>query len=76
MLDYEIRQPVTIDIAPRGSTCQWCGKPAGLQLTVLGDRYRNEGKYFCQLCAEEFARTVADTLSRVVTTEATIKTPV
>lgn len=73
MLDYEMRQPVIIDIAPRGSTCRWCGKPAALLLTVPGDRYHNEGECFCQLCAEEFARTVADTLNREVTTEVALK---
>jgi hypothetical protein len=74
MLDFEMRRPVTIDIAPCGSACHWCGKPARLQLMALGDRYHNDVEYFCQACAEDFARTVADTLSRVVTAEASSNT--
>ncbi len=66
MLYNQIRRPITVDIAPRGSACQWCGKPAGLRLTVQGDKAYNEGRYFCQLCGDEFVRTVADTLMREV----------
>ncbi|HEX6482237.1 MAG TPA: hypothetical protein VF043_25615, partial [Ktedonobacteraceae bacterium] len=43
MSENEFRQPVSIDFAPRGSVCEWCGKPATQQLTVIGGKSHNEG---------------------------------
>lgn len=76
MLGYDFRQPVSIDNAPRGRVCEWCGKPAVYQLTALGGKHHNEEGLFCQACGEQFARTIADSLSRVVTAETTIPLPV
>ncbi len=70
MSDNEFRQPISVDFAPRGSLCAWCGKPAELQLTTPGDKYHDEVRFFCQACGKEFARTVADSLSRVITMDA------
>jgi len=69
ILNYVIRRPVTVGVAPYGSICQWCSKAASLRITVQGDKDHNEGQYFCQSCGDEFVRTVADTLMREVTVE-------
>ena len=63
MLGNEFRQPLSLDSAPRGSVCEWCGQPAVLQITVASE----EPAYFCRLCGEEFARAVADSLDRTIT---------
>jgi hypothetical protein len=53
-IDNEFRQPVSIDFAPAGSVCEWCGKPAAQALIVLGGRSHNDGGYFCSVCGKEF----------------------
>jgi hypothetical protein len=67
--DNDFRQPVTIDDASAGEPCEWCGKPAVLQLTALGGRHHNEGGFFCRQCGEAFIRAVASSLSREVRPE-------
>lgn len=74
MFENEFRQPISVDQAPAGSLCEWCGKPAVQQLTALGGLSHNEGGFFCRSCGEEFARTVADSLSRVITDEFSAET--
>jgi len=69
MLDYAFRLPITIDSAPKGHLCEWCGKTAVHQLTVNGGINHNEEGFFCQACGEEFARANADLLSRVITVD-------
>ncbi len=66
MQGNEFRQPLSVECAPRGSVCEWCGQPAVLQITVAGEAYYDEPEYFCRLCGEEFARAVADSLDRRV----------
>ncbi len=63
MLDHAFRLPISVDYAPEGRLCAWCGQPAVHQLTAIGGINHNEGGFFCQACSEEFARTVADSLS-------------
>jgi hypothetical protein len=70
MPDNEFEQPISIDFAPEGSLCEWCGKPAVEQLTVIGGESHNEGGYFCHECGEKFIRAVADPNSKVVSPEA------
>ena len=70
MLDNEFGQSVTMDFAPEGSVCEWCGKAAVEQLTVIGGIRHNEGGYFCHACGEEFIQTVADPKSRVASPKA------
>ena len=70
MLDNEFGQSVATDFAPEGSVCEWCGKPAVEQLTVIGGKRHNEGGYFCHACGEKFIQTVADPKSRVASIEA------
>jgi hypothetical protein len=64
MLENEFRQPVSVDFAPVGSVCEWCGKPAIEQLTVIGGKNHNEGGFFCNACGAEFVRTVAESLTK------------
>jgi hypothetical protein len=68
--DFDFRQPVTIDVAPAGEICEWCGKPAVHQLMALGGEHHNESGFFCRQCGEAFVRAVASSVSREVTTEA------
>jgi hypothetical protein len=65
----EFRQPVSIDFAPAGSVCEWCGKPAAQAVTVLGGRGHNDSGYLCSGCGKEFIRTVASDLFRGVPAE-------
>ena len=70
MLENEFGQSVSLDFAPEGSVCVWCGKPAVEQLTVIGGKSHNEGGYFCHACGEQFIRDVADPKRSVVSPEA------
>lgn len=54
----EFRQPVSVDSAPRGSHCEWCGAPAEHQLTAIGGSYHNEGGLFCNPCGDKFKQAV------------------
>ncbi len=58
MSKNEFRQPVAIDAAPRGSLCEWCGKPAEVQLTAIGGTAHNDSGLFCRPCGEDFKRAV------------------
>lgn len=69
MSGNEFRGPVSIDAAPVGSHCEWCGKPAIYQLTVIGGKHHNELGRFCAKCGEEFILAVAELLNRVLTAE-------
>ena len=59
----EFRRPVSVDFAPRGSLCEWCGKPPERQLTAIGGSYHNESGLFCRSCGEEFTRAVINSLN-------------
>jgi len=58
MSQNEFMQPVSVDGVPRGSRCEWCGKPAEVQLTAIGGLSHNESGLFCRSCGEEFKRAV------------------
>src|SRR5205809_6147601 len=58
----EFRRPVSVDSAPRGSLCEWCGKPAIQQLTAIGGSYHNDSGLFCRPCGEKFAEAVMNAL--------------
>ncbi|GCF10857.1 hypothetical protein [Dictyobacter arantiisoli] len=66
-MSNEFQRPVSVDFAPQGSHCEWCGKPAERQLTAIGGLYHNESGTFCQPCGEEFTQGVANALSATVT---------
>jgi hypothetical protein len=56
----EFSRPVSVDFAPRGSLCEWCGNPAERQLTAVGGSFHNETGVFCRPCGEKFSQTVAN----------------
>jgi hypothetical protein len=62
MSNNEFLRPVSVDFAPYGSVCEWCGQPAEHQLTAIGGTFHNEGGFFCRPCGEEFVRMVAHSL--------------
>ena len=68
-IENEFRQPLSIDEAPEGSVCEWCGKPAKHRLTPLGGKNHNESRLFCRTCGEAFVRVVASSRCREVTPE-------
>ncbi len=63
MPDNEFRRPVSVDAAPRGSLCEWCRKPAEVQLTAIGGAAHNESGLFCRSCGEDFTRAVINASS-------------
>ncbi|MGH2481289.1 MAG: hypothetical protein ACRDHW_16670 [Ktedonobacteraceae bacterium] len=68
MAENEFRRSVSTDSAPRGSHCEWCGKPAVYQLTAIGGFSHNDSGLFCRECGEKFARTVAQAAAAASTT--------
>ena len=56
----EFRRPISADFAPRGSICEWCGKPAERQLTAIGGAYHNQSGLFCHSCGERFLEAVVN----------------
>ena len=60
MSNNEFRRPVSVDSAPRGSRCEWCGNPAEKQLTAIGGSFHNESGLFCLDCGEKFELAVAN----------------
>lgn len=67
MQKNEFRRPISVDFAPRGSRCAWCGKPAERQLTAIGGAYHNESGLFCRSCGEQFSQAVMNSLKQTVT---------
>lgn len=63
MSNNEFRRPISVDSAPRGSLCEWCGKPAEQQLTAIGGSYHNDSGLFCRPCGEKFAQAVANSIT-------------
>ena len=72
MPNNEFRRPVSVDFAPRGSLCEWCGKPAELQLTAIGGNAHNESGIFCRPCGEDFSRAVSNLANNAVTKESSV----
>lgn len=68
MAENEFRRAVSIDTAPRGSLCEWCGKAATSQLTAIGGSSHNDSGLFCRECGEKFSHVVAQTAAAVRTT--------
>lgn len=59
MAENEFRRSVSSDSAPRGSLCEWCGKPAVSLLTAIGGFSHNDSGLFCRECGERFSRAVS-----------------
>jgi len=72
LIENEFRQPLSIDEAPEGSVCEWCGKPAKHRITQLDGTNNNESGLFCRTCGEAFVCAVAGSLSREVTPDEAI----
>ena len=54
----EFNRPISVDFAPHGRMCGWCGKPAERQLTAIGGAYHNQSGVFCHQCGEQFTAVV------------------
>jgi hypothetical protein len=65
MSDNEFRRPVSVDIAPTGSTCESCGQRAEKQLTAIGGAYHNESGLFCVPCGDKFTQTIVKSTQSV-----------
>ncbi len=50
----EFCRPISVDFAPCGRVCEWCGQPAERQLTAIGGPCHNQSGAFCRLCGEKF----------------------
>ncbi len=72
MTSNEFRRPVSVDFAPRGSVCEWCGKPAERQLTAIGGSFHNESGVFCSPCGEKFSQAVINSVQ--ITAQAQLST--
>jgi hypothetical protein len=72
MSNNEFRRPISVDSAPRGSLCEWCGKPAEQQLTAIGGINHNESGLFCRSCGEQFSMAViaANAAQNIAATDA------
>ena len=71
-IENEFRQPLSIDQAPEGNFCAWCGKLAEHLFIVLGEKSQHESVLFCRTCGEALVCAVASSLSREVTPEEVI----
>ena len=70
MSKNEFLRPISVDSAPRGSLCEWCGKPAEQQLTAIGGSYHNESGLFCRDCGDKFSLAViANSTINIPTTD-------
>ena len=72
MAQNEFMQSVSVDGVPRGSRCEWCGKPAEVQLTAIGGLSHNDGGLFCRSSGEEFKRAVINISSVKPSIDATL----
>ncbi|MDQ6659611.1 MAG: hypothetical protein M3Z24_01445 [Chloroflexota bacterium] len=63
---HEFFRPISVDFAPRGSQCEWCGKPAQQQLTAIGGSHHNESGVFCHECGEKFKQGVINAMTLAV----------
>ena len=66
MSTNEFLRPISVDSAPRGSRCEWCGNPAEKQLTAIGGISHNEGGLFCRPCGEQFSLAIIANAARHV----------
>ena len=73
MSENEFRRPISVDGVPRGSLCEWCRKPAEVQLTAIGGLSHNESGLFCRSCGEEFTRAVINIASLTSSADATMQ---
>ena len=60
MFTNEFYRPYSIDFAPQGSRCEWCGALAESQITAIGGAMHNHGGLFCRSCGKRFCALVAN----------------
>ena len=72
MSENEFTRSVSVDGVPRGSRCEWCGKPAEVQLTAIGGLSHNDSGLFCRSCGEDFTRAVINISSMRPSVDATL----
>jgi hypothetical protein len=72
MRTNEFSYAVSIDMAPRESLCEWCGKPATQQITALGGLHHNQGARFCVTCGLEFIRIITEATTRAKAPESAL----
>ena len=65
MPNNEFRRPFSVDFAPQGSRCEWCGSLAERRLTAIGGSYHNESGIFCHDCGEQFVQVVVNAQKNV-----------
>jgi hypothetical protein len=58
MTEHEFRRAVSTDRAPQGGRCEWCGKPAAVQLTAIGGPAHNGRGLFCRACGDTFEQII------------------
>ena len=75
MSNNEFNQPVSFDFAPHGSVCEWCGKPAEQQITVIGGKFHNDGGFYCRKCGEEYVGEVTKALNAAAAAETETNPP-
>ena len=60
MFTHEFNRPFSVDFAPQGGRCEWCGALAESQITAIGVAMHNQGGLFCSSCGEKFCALVAN----------------
>jgi hypothetical protein len=56
----EFHAPVTTDLTPSGSVCDWCGQAAERQHTAIGGSWHNKTGAFCSPCGQRFLEKVVN----------------
>ena len=72
MATNEFSRPVSVDFAPRGSICEWCGSSAERRLTAIGGSFHNKSGLFCRACGEKFFQAVVN-VSAVPATQVEVR---
>lgn len=63
MPSNEFNRPVSVDFAPQGSLCEWCGNLAERQITAIGGSFHNKSGLFCRSCGDKFAENIANAVT-------------
>jgi hypothetical protein len=56
----EFQAPVSADLVPPDSVCDWCGQTAERQLTAIGGSFHNRTGAFCSPCGQLFLEKVVN----------------
>ena len=72
MFTNEFYRPYSVDFAPHGSQCEWCGSLAESQITAIGGTMHNQAGFFCCSCAERFCALIVNAAHTVPLSEVVI----